>query len=291
MASLLGVPAHKLVLSEEGDHALLIDGFRYAGTIEDAIRSPSHRMKSVEYLLTHAHADHYTGLKADWQRGPVYCTKITARLAACLLGMDTSSFVVLTMEETTTLPSGTRVTPVDANHCPGAAMFLIEMPSGRKIVHTGDFRMDKSMLQCPILARFRGCDELYLDTTYCDKKHTFPPQEEAVDFVASRILKCLREDEKLRQDGAELEGSEVPRRLYLISTYVIGKERIFKEIARRCNVSIYASQRKSSILASVEDLLPEGLITSDPNSTPVHLVPWNGFLGDTWPYFRYVLGF
>lgn len=40
------------------------------------------------------------------------------------------------------LVGGTRVTFLDANHCPGAAMALLEPPGRPPILHTGDCRHD-----------------------------------------------------------------------------------------------------------------------------------------------------
>lgn len=281
-----GIPLTKYVMTRDGQHALLIDGFRHADAVMAAQREGSEgSLKTVEYLLTHAHSDHYTGLKPSWNYGKIYCSDVTARLIVHLIGIDPVWLEPLAMENTTTLPSGTQVTLVDANHCPGAVMFTIVLPDGQKILHTGDFRFAEWMSKCPIVRNFQGCDLLYLDTTYCDKKHRFPPQEKAVEFISSTIQKYLQEDCQCKErDRHKSTGKH--QRLYLISTYVIGKERIFKEIASKCNVPVYASERKSSVLASLEDILPKGLITNDPESTPVHLVPWNGFLGETWPFFR-----
>ena len=35
---------------------------------------------------------------------------------------------------------GVRITYMDANHCPGAAMILFEVPGKRPVLHTGDCR-------------------------------------------------------------------------------------------------------------------------------------------------------
>lgn len=64
-----------------------------------------------------------------------------------------------------------RVTPIDANHCPGAVMLLFEVPgkagTTRRILHTGDFRWIPEMAQHPALAG-KPLDVLMIDTTYAD---------------------------------------------------------------------------------------------------------------------------
>ena len=72
--------------------------------------------------------------------------------------------------------------------------------------------------------------------------------------------------------------------LFLISTYVIGKEKVLTAVARKCNCLIYVNERKLSILKclKLEDI---GIFTTDPTATNVHVVGWS-FLGETWPYFR-----
>lgn len=72
--------------------------------------------------------------------------------------------------------------------------------------------------------------------------------------------------------------------LFLVSTYVIGKEKILTAIARKCDCLIYVNERKLSILKrlKLEDM---GIFTTDPTASNVHVVGWS-FLGETWPYFR-----
>ena len=153
---------------------------------------------------------------------------------------------------------------------------------------------------------------MYLDTTYANPKYVFPPQEESIQYVATTIYHLLQEEER---KTAQLHPSPPPpptaafsdfeksatqlthlhssdtqqqpkkhRRLFLISTYVIGKERILQAVFKQCNLKIHISDRKSGIMACLPGL-PEDMFTSNPHETPVHVVPW-GFLGETWPFFR-----
>ena len=72
--------------------------------------------------------------------------------------------------------AGVEVTLVDANHCPGAVQFLFRLPCGKRYLHCGDMRFRPSLLTNPHLCRAQGATAVYLDTTYCNPKYTFPPQ-------------------------------------------------------------------------------------------------------------------
>ena len=87
------------------------------------------------------------------------------------------------------------VTTLDANHCPGSAMFIFEGYFGR-ILYTGDFRCapcspvewkaflsplppppsrySPEMDSLPVLKHCSPVDVLYLDNTYCDTSCKFP---------------------------------------------------------------------------------------------------------------------
>jgi hypothetical protein len=86
---------------------------------------------------------------------------------------------------------------------------------------------------------------VYLDTTYCNPRYCFPAQQESIEYVAGTIQRMLAEDagggEQAQEQGVEQEQGQKQqqgqeqlqqsqagpfRRVYLISTYGIGKERI-----------------------------------------------------------------
>ena len=83
-------------------------------------------------------------------------------------GVAEKFVTVLPMNEATEV-EGVQVTPIDANHCPGAVLLLMQLPDGRCVLHTGDFRYDAaSMLRHPALAALPsgGLHALYLDTVH-----------------------------------------------------------------------------------------------------------------------------
>ena len=151
--------------------------------------------------------------------------------------------------------------------CPSACCSLL-------VAAAGDMRFSPRLLDNEHIQRFRGCDAVYLDTTYCNPRHCFPPQEESIEYVASTIQLLLQKDaeeegewqggvcagagEDEGKDAGEGEGEvegegaaaaaaqQQPsgeagvgkyRRLYLISTYGIGKERILTGVCAWLAVS------------------------------------------------------
>uniref|UniRef100_A0A0D9V485 DNA ligase (ATP) n=1 Tax=Leersia perrieri TaxID=77586 RepID=A0A0D9V485_9ORYZ len=241
----------------------LVDAFRHAGDF------------TVSYFLSHFHSDHYAGLGPTWRRGLVFCSALTARLLASVLSVPPQLVVVLDDGVHVTV-DGWDVVSVDANHCPGAVQFLFRSsgPNAERYVHTGDFRFSQSMRTESNLLEFIGADAVFLDTTYCNPKFTFPSQDESLDYVVDAIKRAKEES-----------GAAGERVLCLISTYVVGKERILLEVARRCGCKIHVDSKKMEILTALGFGGENGVFTEDAEATDVHVTGWN-ILGETWPYFR-----
>lgn len=185
------------------------------------------------------------------------------------------------------LIDGAEVYLIDANHCPGAVQFLFKVPASddggagnngvvrfEKYVHTGDFRYCDEMKNESLISEFIGADAVFLDTTYCNPKFVFPRQDESIDYIVGVI-------ERLAVQNDGVVGKNV---LFLVATYVIGKERILMEISRRCKRKIHVSGKKMSVLCAL-GLGESGVFTEDELESDIHVVKWN-VLGETWPYFR-----
>lgn len=284
MASVL--PRHKYILCEglESKRPLyiIIDGFNYASKLSDAFVEKN----DVLYFLSHAHSDHYQGLKASWT-STIFCSEITGNVIEHLLDIQDKYIRRLPLGLEVEVPFNVKVTLVCANHCPGAVMMLFDLPTGNKVIHCGDFRYDRDrMSTCPHLRRFKNCCSMYLDTTYCNPRHQFPPQHESIDYIARTVQEEIQKDIDKGVVGGKRKSQTISNQydvLYLISTYVIGKERILEEIHRRTGKPIYVHERKAGILESVR--LDTSMFTQSSDKTPIHVVKWN-FLGETWPYFR-----
>lgn len=114
------------------------------------------------FFLSHMHADHTAGLSSTWRR-PLYCSPLTARLLHHRLQVGARGTAPprpgparprhgsarpqvprcwirpLEVGQSHALGEEVTVTLLDANHCPGAVMFLFEGAFGT-ILYTGTGR-------------------------------------------------------------------------------------------------------------------------------------------------------
>lgn len=168
------------------------------------------------FFLSHMHADHTSGLTPTWSR-PIYCSPITAVLLKHKFNIADKFIRPLELGESHCVPLdgvGTEtmtVTLIDANHCPGAVMFLFQGYFGN-ILYTGDFRFIPEMLKLPLLQTNIIIDVLYLDNTYCPSKWHFPSREDATEEI--KIIIRNHPDHQV-----------------VIGIYSLGKESLLVELA------------------------------------------------------------
>ncbi|XP_058400023.1 DNA cross-link repair 1A protein isoform X1 [Diceros bicornis minor] len=220
-----------------------VDAFQY-GLIEGC----------TAYFLTHFHSDHYAGLSKN-VTFPVYCSQVTGNLLKCKLHVKEQYIHPLPVD-TECIVNGVKVVLLDANHCPGAVMILFYLPNGNVMLHTGDFRADPTMERS--LLAGQKIHTLYLDTTYCNPKYSFPSQQEVIQFVINTAFEAVTLN---------------PRTLVVCGTYSIGKEKVFLAIADVLGSKVGMSQEKYKTLRCLN--IPEinSLITTDMCNSLVHLLP------------------
>ena len=144
------------------------------------------------------------------------------------------------------------VTLLDANHCPGAVLFLFKI-GGEYHLHTGDMRYHPKMKLYPELQNIQ-LSTLYLDTTYCNDDYSFPPQDEAIEST----LEIMKKERK-------------PRTLFVVGSYTIGKERVFLRAAQEFKTKVFVMPDKYQILRHID--IDESLLTTNPAESFLHVVP------------------
>lgn len=206
-------PKYKVV---EGS-LFAVDAFRYGD------------ISYVEhYFLTHFHADHYIGLRKKF-RHKIYLSQITALLVTQFIGVAEELLQIVHVNVPFFL-EGVKITPMDANHCPGALLFLFQFPDGRNVFHSGDFRANNEMVEQ--LKRWDvHLDLVYLDTTYLASKRRMPAQEESIEFLIKSVQRYLEENigEKF---------------LIVVGAYLIGKEKAWMSIVKHFNFKVYLEKER-----------------------------------------------
>ncbi|CAI0550346.1 unnamed protein product [Linum tenue] len=165
---------------------------------------------SQVYFLTHLHSDHTQGLTSGWARGPLFCSRLTAKLFPTRFpDFDLTLLRVVDIGVWNSVPlvspsSGSRtvarVMAIDAHHCPGAVMFLFRGDFGC-LLYTGDFRWETTgerakMARAMLVNALNGrtVDNLHLDNTYCNPSYDFPPREVAAQEIVNLIASHPKHD-------------------------------------------------------------------------------------------------
>jgi len=148
--------------------------------------------KITHYFLTHCHADHMTGITPSWSYGVIWCSSKSKSILGEFYGeqlLERVQTIELNEKiEMYFLPESKEgdptffVTLLDANHCPGAVMFLFEGYWGQYL-YTGDFKWRPGLVQ-----DLGKIDRLYIDTTYHDPKYcTMWSLEETINEMVEII--------------------------------------------------------------------------------------------------------
>lgn len=179
-----------------------------------------HGQPPLACFLSHVHSDHLRGLES-FKSPFIYCSAVTRELLLRLEKyphrMNFAKNILETRKQTyrhlktllRPIPLHTpteielfpgnsiRVTLFDANHCPGAVMFLLE-GNGKAIIYTGDVRSEQwwidsiSRNPCMIPYSFgkKQLDKLYLDTTFASSKaplKEFKPKAEGIAELVAKV--------------------------------------------------------------------------------------------------------
>lgn len=193
------------------------------------------------YLLTHAHYDHMDGLRRGWERGPLVCSPLTARVVTRCLRIPEAQVRAIEPGEDARFP-GVTVSALDARHIPGSLMFRLDFGDAR-IVFTGDMKAEPALVQ--EAAAWAGADELYVDATYGDPRYAFPTRAEA----ARDVVRLIRE-----------AGS----REVFLALYTAGRIPLLQRVVAEIERPVYVSD---AIYRSFDAMGLGALVTRDKEST------------------------
>lgn len=259
-----------------------VDNFRPDGTI-------------THYFLTHGHSDHCTGLTPTWNYSVIYTTTITKKFILSKYKMEPNIFIELTVGERRIMPLvhdiyaenknknknkktnkrkssqgkdeddiptlSFAVTPIDANHCPGAVCYLFEGYFG-KFLCTGDFRYKQGLFDQ--YDNIINCDRLYLDDTYCSPYYShFLTDTECANEIKNIIN--LPENDNCK---------------FLIAVDTLGKEPIFIQLSKLLKTLIVVAPPRYKRLKDLIDFDPDSherinisqYFTTDPENGFIFMV-------------------
>ncbi|KAK3350041.1 beta-lactamase-like protein [Lasiosphaeria hispida] len=230
-------------------------------------------------FLSHIHSDHLAGLES--LRSPfVYCSaatkEILLRLERFPCRINYAKGILETRLQTykhlknllKPLPLETpavlelepgihiQVTLFNANHCPGAVMFLIE-DQGKAILYTGDIRSEpwfvNAISQSPSLIEYSSglkmLDTIYLDTSHIEDV-SFPTKSEGIGELLAKVAEYP------------------PDTIFHFQAWTYGYEDVWIALSKLLGAKIHVDEYKMRIYAS--------LLTKDPASkfgTQFHLSP------------------
>ncbi|ROT36425.1 artemis protein [Sodiomyces alkalinus F11] len=247
----------------------------------DFFRPSPHRQAPLACFLSHVHSDHLAGLES--LRSPfVYCSAATRQIllrlerypcrinfAKGILEARVQTFkklrfllkpIPLDTPTCLELAPGRhiRVTLFDANHCPGAVMFLLE-GDGKAVLYTGDVRCEpwfvNSVARNPSLVEYsshiKTLDKIYLDTSILDD---IPLQTKA-DGIAELVRKIV---------------VYPPGTIFHVQAWTYGYEEVWIALSKALNSRIHVDDYKMNIFQSLKSKPSPADRFSSP---PVHFCP------------------
>ncbi|KAL2906817.1 5' exonuclease Apollo [Bienertia sinuspersici] len=222
-------------------------------------------MLKRHHFLTHAHKDHCSGITTHFHSqftlpsspNPLF-SAIFLKLIAIVSWLDESLFVGIEVGQSLTIddPDGSfSVTAYDANHCPGAVMFLFEGEFGN-ILHTGDCRLTPECLQnlpekyISRKGKQPSCqlDFVFLDCTFGKSLMKIPSKQSALQQVMNCIWKH----------------PDTPR-IYLTCN-MLGQEEVLVQVFQTFGSKIYVDKVKHPDFRQILQFIAPQILSEDPSS-------------------------
>ncbi|XP_054820227.1 uncharacterized protein LOC129319251 [Prosopis cineraria] len=215
-------------------------------------------MRKRYHFLTHAHKDHSSGISSH-ASFPIYCTHFTKTLVLQHYPqLEDSLFVGIEVGQSIVIddPDGAfAVTVFDANHCPGAVMFLFEGKFGN-ILHTGDCRLSPECLQ-NLPEKYTGkkgkdprcqLDCVFLDCTFGSFSQGMPSKHSAIQ----EVINCIWKHHNALT-------------VYLICD-LLGQEEILVNVSKTFGAKIYVDKSENPECFQNLNLVAPEILSQDPSS-------------------------
>ncbi|KAK6932252.1 DNA repair metallo-beta-lactamase [Dillenia turbinata] len=214
--------------------------------------------KKRHHFLTHAHGDHSVGITRHFSF-PIYTTSLTRSLLLQQFPqLYDSLFVYIEVGQSIVIndPDGDfSVSAYDANHCPGAVMFLFEGSFGN-ILHTGDCRLTpECLLNLPekYIGKKRKEPKCRLDFVFLDCTFgRFYRQMPSKHFAIRQIISCI------------WKHPDAP--VVYLTCDLLGQEEILVEVSKAFGSKIFVDRTKSPHCFRALTLIVPEIITDDPSS-------------------------
>ncbi|CAL5204324.1 unnamed protein product [Lathyrus oleraceus] len=220
--------------------------------------TPSSKSSKRHHFLTHAHKDHSSNITSH-SSFPIYSTLLTKTLLLQHYPhLHPSLFLQIEVGHSLIIhdPHGNfTVTAFDANHCPGAVMFLFEGQFGN-ILHTGDCRLNLECLlnlpdkyvgrkgkkaTCPL-------DCVFLDCTFGTFSRSMPTKQSSIQQVVNCIWK--------HPDASKV----------YLTCDVLGQEDILVQVSQTFGAKIYVDKAQNpECFKNLMVTAPE-ILCEDPSS-------------------------
>ncbi|KAF5541279.1 hypothetical protein FNAPI_10279 [Fusarium napiforme] len=230
-------------------------------------------------FLSHVHSDHLAGIES--LRSPfVYCSaatkEILLRLERYPCRINYAKGVLESRQQTfkhlrkvlKPLPLETptlielcpgreiQVTLFDANHCPGAVMFLVE-GDNKSVLYTGDIRSEpwfvNSISRKPNLIEYtsgiKTIDKIYLDTSFTENV--------AFQTKAEGIAELLRKVSQYPIDT-----------IFHLQAWTYGYEDVWLALSKALKSKIHVDDYKLRIYGSLKSKTPDSRFDADIHLTP-----------------------
>ncbi|KAJ7474010.1 beta-lactamase-like protein, partial [Mycena latifolia] len=268
------IPALHLLSHTHSDHITGLQAKSFGYTVicsadakEMLLRHEVYAERSLHEHEYRAEATRtYSHLKVDpliYPDGSKYYTGSRDLLRP--LPLNTPTEIELSNDESVT------ITLFDANHCPGAVMFLIEGAQGA-VLHTGDFRAEPWFLESitrnpflqPYLASLdahssgsgdplsKTLEAIYLDTASVMSSAIVPTKADATTGLVN-LMKLYP-----------------PTTYFFINSWTWGYEDVLKAVSRAFRAPIHFDRYKQAIYSNISDPVLRSIGTRDDGATRFH---------------------